>query len=132
MVVAFVANNRVSASELPGLIIAVHEALGGAGVETLPVEPERPSLTAVQIRRSIQPAGLVSFEDGRTYKSLKRHLNARGLSFAEYREKWGLPKDYPSVSPAYSAARWAIAKSLRLGQKGRITKTAVKTRRQKS
>lgn len=132
VVAAYVANNRLAASEVPGLITAVHEALGNAGGAVLPAEPERPSLTAAQIRKSIRPEGLVSFEDGRTYKSLKRHLTTRGLSVAGYRDKWGLPKDYPSVSPAYSAARSAIAKSLGLGQKGRAAKAAAKPGRKKS
>jgi predicted transcriptional regulator len=74
-------------------------------------------LTPAQIRRSITPDALVSFEDGKSYKTLKRHLSTRGLSVEQYKAKWGLPADYPVVSPNYSAARSAMAKTLGLGQK---------------
>ena len=68
-------------------------------------------------RQSIRPDGLVSFEDGRTYKSLKRHLTVRGLTPAQYRQKWGLPPDYPMVAASYSAARAELARAIGLGRK---------------
>ncbi len=69
------------------------------------------------MRKSITPETLISFEDGRPYKTLKRHLAGRGLTPEQYRQKWGLPADYPMVSPNYSAARSQMAKSLGLGRK---------------
>lgn len=118
IVSAFASNNKIEAEQLPGLILSVHQALSGSGQS----EAEEPAIdkpTSGQIRKSIKPEGLVSFEDGKTYKSLRRHLNARGMTAAEYREKWGLPKDYPTVAPAYSARRSELAKAAGLGQKGR-------------
>lgn len=123
IVAAFASNNKVEAEHLPTLILSVHQALSGT---TTPVVEEttvdRP--TSAQIRKSIKPEGLVSFEDGKTYKSLRRHLNARGMTFADYREKWGLPNDYPAVAPAYSARRSELAKAAGLGQKGRVSKAS--------
>ena len=99
-------------------------------------EPEQAEVTApkgkAEIRKSITPDGLISFEDGRSYKTLKRHLSIRGLTPAQYREKHGLPADYPMTAPAYSAARSALAKSLGLGQKGRTAKAAPKRGKGKS
>jgi predicted transcriptional regulator len=123
IVAAFASNNKVEAEQLPGLILSVHQALSGTGqpaVEQTTVD--KPS--ASQIRKSIKPEGLVSFEDGKTYKSLRRHLSAKGMTFAEYREKWGLPSDYPAVAPAYSARRSELAKAAGLGQKGRAARAA--------
>ena len=111
LVAAYVSNNRLPASELPGLIAEVHAALA----RIAPPEPEvaRPSPAA--IRRSITPEALVSFEDGKGYKSLRRHLTVHGLTPEGYRTKWGLPADYPMVAPEYSARRSAIARGLGLG-----------------
>ena len=83
------------------------------------------------MRKSITPDGLISFEDGKSYKTLKRHLSGHDLTPEQYREKWGLPRDYPMVAPNYSAARSQMAKSLGLGQmgKGRAAKAPVKGRR---
>ena len=80
--------------------------------------------TAAEIRRSIRPDALISFEDGKSYKALKRHLTTRGLTVDQYRAKWGLPNNYPTVLPAYSRARSELAKAAGLGQKGRIGKSA--------
>mgnify|MGYP002381809989 CR=1 FL=1 len=82
--------------------------------------------TPAQVRKSITPEALISFEDGRSYKTLRRHLATHGLTPDEYREKWGLPADYPMVSANYSAARSAMAKSLGLGQKGRAAGASAK------
>ena len=119
VVAAYVTNNRVTPSELHALIGSVHAALTGVSrPEVAPAEETR-SLSRAEIRKSITDNGLVSFEDGRTYKTLKRHLSSRGLTIAAYREKWGLPADYPSTAPAYSAQRSEMARTLGLGQKGR-------------
>jgi predicted transcriptional regulator len=118
VVSAYVSNNRVPAAELPALIASVHEALGSLGkTEELPAEDHR--ATPAQIRKSITPDALISFVDGRGYKSLKRHLAKHELTPDEYRAKYGLPRDYPMVSEAYSAMRADLARSLGLGQRRR-------------
>lgn len=116
---AYVSNNNVNADVLPGLISSVHAALSATSAPAEePVEQiERP--TAAQIRKSITPDFLISFEDGKRYKSMKRSLSLKGLTPAEYREKWGLPKDYPMVAPNYAAARSELAKQMGLGAGGR-------------
>jgi predicted transcriptional regulator len=119
IVSAYVGNNSVSASELPSLIQSVHRALagvsnGGEAVEAAPKEP------AVPVKRSITPDHLVCLEDGRKFKSLKRHLRTKyNMSPEDYRAKWGLPKDYPMVAPNYAKARSELAKQMGLGQGGR-------------
>jgi predicted transcriptional regulator len=135
IVSAFVGRNPVAIADLPGLIGQVHAALTGAQRGEPAVEPQKP---AVSIRKSITPDHLISLEDGRPYKSLKRHLRTRhNMSPQDYRTKWGLPKDYPMVAPNYSASRSALAKSLGLGRvakaasakpaKARAAKAAAKT-----
>jgi predicted transcriptional regulator len=118
IVASFVENNNLSADDLPALIKTVHSALSSAGQPEAPVE-EVTKLTAAQMRKSITPDHLVSFVDGKGYKTLKRHLATHGLTFDEYKAKFGLPKDYPTVSPNYSAQRSAMAKAIGLGQGGR-------------
>ncbi|SDA09827.1 transcriptional regulator, MucR family [Methylobacterium sp. UNC378MF] len=122
LVVAYVSNNRVPATELPILIAHCHDAIAAlaAGrdvspdaVTDLPVRRDRPS--AAQIRTSIRPDGIVSFIDGRVYKTLKRHLTAHGLHPQSYRERYGLPADYPMVAQEYAARRSALARSIGLG-----------------
>lgn len=85
--------------------------------DAIPEHPEVAKATPKQIKDSIKPDGLVSFEDGKTYKSLKRHLHKHGLTPAEYRAKWGLPADYGMVSAEYSARRSELAKANGLGTK---------------
>jgi predicted transcriptional regulator len=116
LVAAFVSNNNVPASELPALITSVHAAITGLGngAKAEAAIPEKP--TPAQIRKSVTPDGMVSFEDGKTYKTMKRHLTLRGLTPESYRAKYGLPSDYPIVSAAYSAKRSELARSLGLGQ----------------
>ncbi len=114
---AYVLANSLAASDLPGLIHGVHQALTGAGQPEAPPEEADVKATPAQIRKSISPDTLISFEDGKTYKSLKRHLSTRGMTPDDYRAKWGLPKDYPMVAPNYSAQRSALAKTLGLGRK---------------
>jgi len=119
IVSAYVGNNSVSASELPSLIQSVHRALasvsnGGDAVEPAPKEP------AVPIKKSITADHLVCLEDGRKFKSLKRHLRTKyNMSPEDYRAKWGLAKDYPMVAPNYAKARSELAKQMGLGQGGR-------------
>ena len=114
IVSAYVANNSVHRGDLPAIIASVHHALKGLAVPKAP-EPEKPE-PAVSIRRSITPDYLISLEDGKRYKSLKRHLAGRGMTPDEYRAKWGLPADYPMVSPNYAKQRSELAKSIGLGQ----------------
>jgi predicted transcriptional regulator len=113
VVSAFVCKNSVPAAELPALISSVHVALETLGK---PQEAEKTS-PRMSIKKTITPDYLISLEDGRRYKSLRRHLGARGLTPEQYREKWGLPHDYPMVAPSYSARRSELARSLGLGQK---------------
>ena len=117
IVASYVGANTVAASELPELIKTVHRSLVSADqsneVEAAVTVAKR---TPAQIRRSISHEAIISFEDGKPYRSMKRHLARYGLTPQEYREKWGLPKDYPIVAPGYSAARSEMAKRLGLGR----------------
>ena len=119
IVSAYVGNNSVAAADLPNLIQAVHRAL--AGVTTAPEAVEAPPKEpAVPVRRSITPDFLICLEDGRKFKSLKRHLRTKyNMSPEEYRAKWGLPRDYHMVAPSYAKARSDLAKQMGLGQGGR-------------
>ncbi len=118
IVSAYVTNNSVAAADLPKLIQQVHDALTQAASGPQ-AEPAPPLTPAVPIKKSVTPDYLISLEDGRKYKSLKRHLNTRGMTPDEYRAKWGLPKDYPMVAANYSAQRSNLAKTLGLGRGGR-------------
>jgi Predicted transcriptional regulator len=116
IVSAYVSNNSVAASDLPALIAQVHGAL--VNLSTVRSEPEVADLKpAVPIKKSVTPNYIVSLEDGKKFKSLKRHLRtSHNMSPEEYRAKWGLAADYPMVAPNYSASRSALAKSMGLGQ----------------
>jgi predicted transcriptional regulator len=119
IVSAYVGNNMVGAAELPNLIQSVHRALSGVstGAEVVEDAPKEP---AVPVKRSITPGFLICLEDGRKFKSLKRHLRTKyNMSPEDYRAKWGLPKDYPMVAPDYAKARSELAKQMGLGQGGR-------------
>ena len=119
IVSAYVGNNTVATADLPNLIQQVHRALAGvaAGGEAVEAAPKEP---AVPLKRSITPDYLVCLEDGRKFKSLKRHLRTKyNMSPEEYRSKWGLAKDYPMVAPNYAKARSELAKQMGLGQGGR-------------
>ena len=119
IVSAYVGNNTVAASELPGLIASIHAALSQVSSDVVEAPPE-PKEPAVPVRKSITPDYLICLEDGRKFKSLKRHLRTRyDMSPEEYRAKWGLPKDYPMVAPNYAKARSDLAKQMGLGQGGR-------------
>jgi predicted transcriptional regulator len=115
VVAAYVGNHQVAASDLPGLIRAVYGAFADAPDAT--GAPSMPQLTKAQIRKSVTPDAIVSFEDGRQYTMLRRHLATHHLTPDAYRAKWGLPSDYPMVAPAYSAERSALAKARGLGRK---------------
>ena len=116
--VAYVSNNSLPATDLPATIATIHAALGQshAAPATEPV-PEKPK-PAVSINRSVTDDHIVCLEDGKTFKSLKRHLATNhDMTPDEYRERWGLKPDYPMVAPAYAAQRSKLAKSLGLGRK---------------
>jgi predicted transcriptional regulator len=137
IVSAFVGNdaNRAAQSELPSLIKATFAALMGLGEPEVVAVDAVSKPTASQIRKSITSDALISFEDGKGYKTLKRHLTTHGMTVAQYKAKWGLPNDYPTTAPAYSQARSAMAKALGLGQGGRKAKApapAAKASRRKA
>ena len=123
IVSAFVANNSLARTELASLIASVHGALSGLGRPAAP-DPER-SAPPVPIKKSVTPDYLISLEDGKQYKSLKRHLRVRGLTPEQYREKWGLAADYPMVAPNYAKARSDLAKEMGLGQQRRKRRARV-------
>ena len=115
IVSAYVSNNTVVAADLPVLIGDIHQALSRATSNAAPMEREelRP---AIAVKRSVTPDYIICLEDGKKFKSLKRHLRTHyNLSPEEYREKWGLPHDYPMVAPNYAAARSELAKKMGLG-----------------
>jgi len=119
VVSAYVSNNSVVANDLPTVINDVYEALSKASAKAaLPVKEELKP--AVSIKKSVMPDYIICLEDGKKFKSLKRHLRTHyDLTPEEYREKWGLPHDYPMVAPNYAAARSALAKKMGLGQRRR-------------
>jgi predicted transcriptional regulator len=122
IVSAYVSNNSVPSAELPALIGQVHSALtrvssGQGDVSSLRLKP------AVSVKKSVMPDYIVCLEDGKKFKSLKRHLRTRyNMSPEQYREKWGLAPDYPMVAPNYAAARSHLAKEMGLGQQRRRRK----------
>lgn len=122
IVSAYVSNNSVAASEIPLLINQVHAALvrvSGGQAEASP-ELLKP---AVPVKKSITPEYIVCLEDGKKFKSLKRHLRTQySMTPEQYRDKWGLPADYPMVAPNYAAARSELAKQMGLGQQRRRRK----------
>jgi predicted transcriptional regulator len=120
IVAAYVAHNALGADKLAELIGSVHAALSKASTQA--VEPEKVELIpAVSVKKSVTQDYLICLEDGKKFKSLKRHLKTHyDLSPEEYREKWGLPRDYPMVAPAYAAARSNLAKSMGLGQRNGV------------
>ncbi len=119
IVSAYVGANALNATDLPGLIQAVHRALASVSAAAEPAEAA-PKEPAVPLKRSITPEFLICLEDGRKFKSLKRHLRTKyNMSPEDYRAKWDLPKDYPMVAPNYAKARSELAKQMGLGQGGR-------------
>ena len=119
IVSAYVGNNSVPSSEIANLIGQVHAALQrvSGGQMVMPAEPARP---AVPVKRSINSDYIVCLEDGKKFKSLKRHLRTQySMTPEQYREKWGLAADYPMVAPNYAATRSELAKQMGLGQQRR-------------
>ena len=119
IVSAYVSNNSVATADLPQLIGEVHAALArvAGGAAELPVEAPKP---AVPVKKSVTPDYIICLEDGKKFKSLKRHLRTQyNMTPEEYREKWNLPADYPMVAPNYAEARSALAKKMGLGQQRR-------------
>jgi predicted transcriptional regulator len=125
IVSAYVANNSVQAGNLPALIASIHTAVSGLGVAPAPEGPT----PAVNPKRSVFPDYIISLEDGRKFKSMKRHLGLLGMSPDEYRAKWGLPRDYPMVAPSYAAVRSDLAKKSGLGRKVEPVKAEASARR---
>ena len=118
IVSAYVRNNSVPVSELPMLLQSVHDSLGNILNGSRPEAVKEPPQPKVPVKKSVTNDYIVCLEDGKRFKSLKRHLHSEhGLSPQEYREKWGLAKDYPMVAPAYADARSNLAKTMGLGRK---------------
>ena len=117
IVSAYVSKNNVVVEALPQLINEVHDALNKASARS--AQPAREELKpAVPVKKSVTADYIICLEDGKKFKSLKRHLRTHyNISPEEYREKWGLPHDYPMVAPNYAAARSALAKKMGLGQR---------------
>lgn len=117
IVAAYVSHNEVGRAELPRLISDVHDALART-TSVVPLPEKQTPKPALPVKKSITPEYLICLEDGRKYKSLKRHLRTHyNLTPNEYREKWGLPPDYPMVAPNYAKARSHLAREMGLGQK---------------
>jgi predicted transcriptional regulator len=122
IVSAYVSNNPMPASELPALISQIHAALlrVSTGRAEPPLEPAKP---AVPVKKSMTADYLICLEDGKRFKSLKRHLRTQyGMTPEQYRDKWGLPPEYPMVAPNYAVARSQLAKKMGLGQQRRRRK----------
>jgi predicted transcriptional regulator len=122
IVSAYVSNNPTPASDIPALIGQIHAALlrVSTGRTELPLEPAKP---AVPVKKSMTADYLICLEDGKRFKSLKRHLRTQyGMTPEQYRDKWGLPPDYPMVAPNYAVARSQLAKKMGLGQQRRRRK----------
>jgi predicted transcriptional regulator len=116
VVAAYVSNNPVPKADLPDLILAVHSSLTRLGKDSVELQVEvKPP--AVPVRKSITPDFLICLEDGKKFRSLRRHLGGLGLTPEQYRVKWKLPSDYPMVAPNYAAHRSALARKFGLGQK---------------
>ncbi|HEV2898639.1 MAG TPA: MucR family transcriptional regulator [Pseudaminobacter sp.] len=125
---AYVSNNPVPVSELPTLIAQIHQSLTGLsnGQATIPEEKLVP---AVPIKKSVTPDYIICLDDGKKFKSLKRHLKTTfGMTPEEYRAKWNLPTDYPMVAPSYAATRSELAKKIGLGRKPKAAEPVKRTR----
>jgi predicted transcriptional regulator len=123
IVSAYVANNAVGSDKLPDLIGSVYGALSRASTQA--VETEKVELKpAIAVKKSVTPEYIICLEDGQRFKSLKRHLKTHyDMSPDEYREKWGLPHDYPMVAPSYAAARSDLARNMGLGRRSPVAST---------
>lgn len=113
IVAAYVSNNPVQSSDLANLIRNVHDALTNLSTEEVQAPEAKP---AIPVKKSVTDDYLICLEDGKKFKSLKRHLRAKyDMTPDEYREKWGLPFDYPMVAPSYARKRSQLAKKMGLG-----------------
>lgn len=121
IVAAYLGNNSVSASEIPAVVQDVYSTLARLGTETVAERPQ----PAIAIKRSVTPDYIVCLEDGKKLKMLKRHLKTvYNMTPEEYRERWGLPSDYPMVAPSYAKHRSALAKKIGLGTNSRRAKSS--------
>ncbi len=119
IVASYVAKNTLAAQDIPGLIQQVYKSLTTLGSGESAAVADRPQ-PAVPIKKSIMPDYIICLEDGKKLKMLKRHLKtAYNMSPEEYRERWGLPSDYPMVAPDYAKQRSKLAKNIGLGTRGR-------------
>jgi len=119
IVMAYVGYNTLHPNELPRLIVSVATTLNKlCDMGAAPAEVEVERLTPAAIRKSVTPDAIISFIDGKPYKTLKRHLSRHGLDPYSYRERYGLPNDYPMTAPSYSERRSAVAKAAGLGRPG--------------
>ena len=117
IVAAYVSRNEIAPAELPNLIAETHAALSRAAGRAAPIEREE-AKPKIAVKKSVMPDYIICLEDGKKFKSLKRHLRTHyNLSPEEYREKWGLPHDYPMVAPNYAQARSHLAQKLGLGMR---------------
>ena len=120
IVSAYLSNNPTPASEIPNLISQVHAALLRVSNGRSEVAAPEPAKPAVPVKKSVNAEYLVCLEDGKRFKSLKRHLRTQyNMTPEQYRDKWGLPPDYPMVAPNYAVARSQLAKKMGLGQQQR-------------
>lgn len=129
IVAAYVSNNPVPTGELPGLIAQIHSSI--SKLDTALAPKEEPLTPRMPIKKTVTPDYIISLEDGKQYRTLKRHLSNFGLTPDEYRAKWSLPADYPMVASAYSARRSELAKSLGLGRKPAEKQPVKKARKAK-
>ncbi|MBZ9870480.1 MucR family transcriptional regulator [Mesorhizobium sp. BR1-1-9] len=127
VVAAYVQNNPLPTTGLPELIASVHAAL--SKLEQPAVAPEPELVPAVNPKKSVFPDYIISLEDGRKFKSMRRHLGLLGMTPEAYRTKWGLAKDYPMVAPSYAAQRSALAKASGLGRKAALPSKAERAKR---
>ena len=124
LVAAFVAHNATPAYALPSLLRSVHSAITGLGAPAVEKAAAAPLTPAVPVKKSVTDEYLISLEDGRKLKLMKRYLAGLGMTPDQYRAKWGLPGDYPMVAPAYAAKRSELAKSLGLGKRTPVAEAA--------
>lgn len=125
IVSAYVSHNTMVAADVPNFIESVHAALSGAARNGVSAQqPQKELVPAVSIKKSVTPDYIICLEDGKKFKSLKRHLRTRyNLSPQEYRQRWGLPHDYPFVAPTYTETRSRLAKDMGLGQAPAVKKS---------
>lgn len=116
IVSAYVSHNSISMADLPALIASTHSSLRSLS-ETASVEAVEELKPAVPVKKSVTPDFIICLDDGKKFKSMKRHIAGLGMTPDEYRAKWGLPSDYPMVAPNYSMARSSMAKSIGFGRK---------------